>query len=167
VADTVIGKRWPAAGDSQSLIAAAVAALILNVLGVVALSRPLGRLLRRARPDLPAVVARDYSGTAVLVVIGAVLLLLGVNHHQTVLADRHAKTRAIARAQAYIAARAPREFRRGAEWVNTFAIQPGRLYRACVPSSSSARVYCVIVDLKGGVRFSGYEPNSTFSNGVG
>jgi hypothetical protein len=166
VADTVIGVRLPAAGDSQSLLAAAVAALVLDVLGVVALSRPLGRLVRRARPDLPAVVARDYGGTVALSLIAAVLLALGINHHQTIVADRHSQARAIARAQAYIAARAPREFRRGVEWVSTFAIQPGRLYRACVPSTVGTRFYCVIVDLEGGVRFGGSEPNSTFSQGV-
>ena len=166
IADTIIGARLPAQGESQSLLAAAVAALVLNVLGLVALSRPLGRLVRRARPDLPTVVARDYGGTIVLAVIGAVLLLAGINHRQTILADRQAKARAIVRAQAYIAARAPREFRRGVEWVDTFVIQPGRLYRACVPSASSTRFYCVIVDLKQGVRFGGYEPNSIFSQGV-
>jgi hypothetical protein len=98
--------------------------------------------------------------------IGAVLLLAGINHHETIVADRRAQSTAITRAQAYIANRAPREFRRGVEWVSTYAIQPGRLYRACVPSTSSTRFFCVIVDLEGGVRFSGYEPNSTFSEGV-
>jgi len=166
VADTVIGVRLPAVGESQSLLAGAVAALVLNALGVVGLSRALGWLVRRFRPDLPAVVARDYAGTAILIVIAAALLFAGVNHRQTILAHRRAQLAAVQRAQAYISARAPREFRRGAEWVNTFAIQAGRIYRACVQGVQDGRFYCVIVDLRGGVRFSGHEPNSVFSEGV-
>jgi hypothetical protein len=166
VADTAIGVRLPAAGESQSLLAAAVAALVLNALGVVALSRALGWLVRRSRPDLPAVVARDYAGTTILVAIAAALLFAGLNHRQTILGHRRAQATAVRRAQAYISARAPREFRRGAEWVNTFAIEAGRIYRACVQGVQDGRFYCVIVDLEGGVRFSGYEPNSVFSEGV-
>src|SRR5437588_3164866 len=109
VADTLIGRRLPAAGESQSLLAAAVAAVVFNVLGVVALSRVIGWLVRRARPDLPPVVARDYGGSVMLAVIAAAFLSLGLVHHQTVLADRRAKAEAITRAQTYIHARAPRE----------------------------------------------------------
>ena len=52
---------------------------------------------------------------------------------------------AIKRAQAYIGDRAPAEFRRNLAYVDTFAIQPGSIYRTCVPSDYRRRTYCVIV----------------------
>ena len=77
---------------------------------------------------------------------------------------------AIVRAQAYIGDRAPTEFRRNLQWVSTFTIQPGSIYRACVPSLDGRRTYCVVVDtslpFERSVRFSGYESNATFSTGV-
>ena len=41
---------------------------------------------------------------------------------------------ATARAQAWIGDRAPAEFRRNVEELDTYAIQPGSVYRTCVPS---------------------------------
>jgi hypothetical protein len=41
----------------------------------------------------------------------------------------------------------------------------------CVPSDRRPRTYCVVVNTKmpyaSSVRFDGYEPNSSFSEGVG
>jgi hypothetical protein len=170
VADAIIGNRLPPTGDSEALVAAGLAGLVLNVIGVILLRRPLGALLRRRRPDLPRVVAADYAGTTVVTGIAALLLLAGLLHHSNVMSNRRAMQDAIKRAQAFIGDRAPDEFRRNLEYVSTFAIQPGSLYRACVPSIKTARTYCVIVDthkpFASSVRFGGYEPNSTFSEGV-
>jgi hypothetical protein len=169
--DAVVGHELPASGDSESLPAAAIAALVLNLLAVLLLSRPLGALLRRARKDLPGVVARNYAGTSVVAAVAASLLLVGLVHHDAILANQRAMRDAIARAQAWIGDRAPATFRRNAELLNTFAIQPGSVYRSCVPSSNGRRTYCVIVNTQmpfpRGVRFDGYEPNAVFSRGVG
>jgi hypothetical protein len=78
---------------------------------------------------------------------------------------------ATARAQAWIGDRAPATFRRNLERVTTFAIQPGSIYRSCVPSTDGDRTYCVIVKTQlpfaRSVSFAGYEPNSLFAAGAG
>ncbi len=169
-ADAVIGHALPPSGDGETAVAAAIAGLVLNTLGVIVLSLPLAALIRRRRRDLPVVVARDYAGTAIVAAVTAVLLGIGLSHHGTVARDAGAQRDAIVRAQAYIGDRAPDVFRRNVEWVSVYAIEPGSIYRACVPSIDGRRTYCVIVNtqlpLAQSVTFSGYEPNSLFSEGV-
>ena len=77
---------------------------------------------------------------------------------------------AITRAQAYIGDRAPAEFRRNLQYVDTFAIQPGSIYRTCVPNDNRQRTYCVIVKTNlpfAGVSFAGYETNEVMERGTG
>jgi hypothetical protein len=171
VVDAVILHLRPASGDSQSLASGAIAALVLNLLAVLLLSRPLGALLRRARPDLPVVVARNYGGTSALVSVSAALLAVGAAHHATVVANATAMREATARAQAWIGDRAPDEFRHNLALLNTFPIEPGSIYRTCAPSRDGTRTYCVIVrthlPFAHSVRFAGYEPNAVFAEGVG
>jgi hypothetical protein len=54
---------------------------------------------------------------------------------------------------------------------NTVTIDPGSIYRTCVPSIGSRRTYCVIVKTKlpfeRSVTFAGYESNSVFAGGTG
>lgn len=170
VADAVIGALLPPSGESQALFAAGVLAMAANLIGIVAVSWPAAWVLRRFRPDLPTLVARDFTGVGVIAFITAVFLTLGLVHHDQVVSDRRAMNDAIVRAQAYIGDRAPAEFRRNLKWVSTFAIEPGSIYRACVPSPDGARTYCVVVDttkpFASSVRFSGYESNQSLSTGV-
>lgn len=169
--DAMIGHALPPMGETESLAAAALAALMLNLLAVVLLSWPLAVLIRRRQKGLPMLIARDHAGTLVVAGVTGVLLAVGLMHHAKVLADQRAMHDAVTRAQAWIGDRAPPRFRRNLEYVSMFAIMPGSLYRACVPSLDGRQVYCVIVDttvpFPGGVRFGGYEPNAEFSEGVG
>jgi hypothetical protein len=171
LADAILGHALPAAGDSESLAAAALAGLVLNLLAVLLLRRPLGALLRRARPDLPRVVARDYAGTAGVLAVTFALLVVGLVHHATVVSNQNALRDAIERAQAWIGDRAPAEFRRNVTRLDTYVIEPRSVYRTCVPSDTRSRSFCVIVkrDLpfSQSVRFAGYEPNWVFSEGLG
>lgn len=171
VLDAALGHLRPAAGDSESIAGAGITGLALNLLAVLLLSRPLAALLRRARPDLPAVVARNYAGTSVVLAVTVALLAAGLVHHATVIANQNAMRDATVRAQAWIGDRAPPEFRRNVRYPNTFAIQPGSLYRTCVPGEHGIRSYCVIVKTQlpfpRSVSFDGYEPNSVFAQGVG
>jgi hypothetical protein len=171
VADALIGHLLPSSGESETLIGAGLAALVLNLIGVVLLCWPLGLLLRRFRRDLPMLVARNYAGTLVVAAVTAVLVLAGLVNHASVVADQQAMRDAISRAQAWIGDRAPARFRKHVEFVSAFAIQPGSIYRACVPSSDGRQTYCVIVNTRvpfpRGVTFGGYEPNAAFSEGVG
>jgi hypothetical protein len=171
IVDGVIGHALPPAGDTQSFLGALLVACVLNLIAVLILSRPLGVLLRRWRPDLPKVVARDYGGRAAIVLVAVAILAAGLAHRPTILQHRRAMQDAISRAQAWIGARAPAEFRRHLAYVSTFTIEPGRIYRTCVLSDRRARTYCVIVNTQlpvaTSVKFAGYEPNSVFSEGVG
>ena len=170
IADAVVGHMLPPAGDGQSIASAALVALVLNLIAVILLSRPLGAVLRRARGDLPSIVARDYAGTTVVVVIALALLTAGLLHRSTLEAQRSTMYDAIKRAQAYIGDRAPAQFRRNLALVDTFVIQQGSIYRTCVPSDDRKRTYCVIVNDKlpfaRSVSFGGYEPNEVMSAGT-
>ena len=169
--DAVIGHELPPTGDSQSLFAAALLGAAFNLLGVIVLSWPLSLLVRRVRPDLPAVVARDYAGTSLVAAVTAGLLVVGMAHRSTVVAHRNALREAATRAEAWIGARAPAQFRRNAALIDTFTIEPGRLYRSCVPGASNRRSYCVIVRMwlpsAKSVTFAGSEPNWSFAQGAG
>ena len=83
-----------------------------NLFAIVVLAAPVTLGLRRARPDLPKVVARDYSGTAAMCAITAVLLITGLVNRAHVQSDHNAMTDAIKRAQAYVGDRAPDQFKR-------------------------------------------------------
>jgi hypothetical protein len=170
IADAVVGHMLPPAGDGQTVVSAGLVALVLNLIAVILLSRPLGAALRHARGDLPGIVARDYAGTTVVVVVALALLTIGLLHRSTLQAQRSAMYDAIKRAQAYIGDRAPAEFRRNLELADTFVIQQRSIYRTCVPSDDRKRTYCVIVKDKlpfaNSVSFGGYEPNEVLSAGT-
>jgi hypothetical protein len=171
IVDAVIAHLLPPTGDSASFAGALVVTLFLNVLAVLFLSRPVGALLRRRRGDLPSFIARDYGGRIAVATVTLLVLVTGLIHRHQITQHQHAKQDAITRAQAFIGARAPAEFRRNVQFVSTFTIEPGHMYRTCVPSDHGDRTYCVIVNTKlpfaQSVRFDGYEPNSVFSQGVG
>ena len=170
VADGVIARLRPFIGDSQSFGAGVLTGLIANLLGVLLLSRPVGALIRRVRPDMPAQVARNYGGTLVVVLITAALLAIGEVHHAGVVSDQHVLDDVVARAEAYIGDHAPPEFRVNAAHTDTFVIQEGLLYRTCVPSRDRPRYYCVIVKPRlpfaQSVVPAGSEPNAAFAQGV-
>ena len=129
----------------------ALLALVLNLLAVLLLSRPLGALLRRFRPDLPRVVARDYAGTVVVAAVTASLTARRADPSRRAIdASQRAMQDAIARAQAWIGDRAPDEFRRNLQFVSTArrSRRARSTARAC-PSTDSriaTAAYCVIVD---------------------
>ena len=170
ITDAIIGHQLPPAGDTQSVVAAALLGCGLNLAGVVVLSWPVGALIRRGRPDLPMVVARNYGGTLVIAAVTASLLAVGLAHRSTVVAHRDALREAMARAEAWIGDKAPAEFRAGVASMSVFTIEAGRIYRACVRSAERARTYCVVVDdrrpLQRSVRPAGSEPNSGLATGA-
>jgi hypothetical protein len=136
---------------------------------VIVLAPPLAMALRRVRPDLPKVVARDATGAALVMLVSAAVLVAGLLHHGTVMRNRHALADALARGEAWIGAHAPAEFRVHAALVDAIAIVDGHVYRACVPGTHPQRAWCVIVrtDLPfpHGVTFGGGERNAVFQAG--
>jgi hypothetical protein len=171
LADAVIGHLLPPAGATESLAAGALLALVVNLIAVLLLSRPLGWALRRVRGDFPGVVARDYGGTVVVLAVTAILVSAGLIHRPAIQARQRAMQDAVARAQAWIGDRAPAEFRRNLGVVSMLAIEPGTIYRACIPNLAGTKNFCVIVNRKlpfeRSVTFSGYEPNSVLAAGAG
>jgi hypothetical protein len=168
--DGLIGHVWPPAGETQKLIGAVLVGCFLNLMAVIVLSRPLGALLRRRRPDLPKIVANDYGGTAAVLAITGALLVAGLIHRPSISEHQQAKREAITRAQAWIGDRAPDEFRRHMSVVDVYAIEPGSIYRVCMPSAIRSRTFCVVVKthmpFAESVRFDGYEPNAVFAAGA-
>lgn len=170
VLDGVLLHALPAAGTTQTLVGGILAGMVFNVLAVLLLSRPLGAVVRRARPDMPVSVARNYGGTFAVLLVSAAMLAVGVAHHSTLVAQQRTLDDAIMRAEAYIGDRAPAEFRVNVTHTNTYTIQPGAVYRTCVPNRAGTRTYCVIVKtnlpLAQSVVPAGYEPNSVLSEGT-
>jgi hypothetical protein len=169
VLDGVIGHAIPPAGTTETLVAAMLLGLVINVIAVVLLSRPLGMVLRRVRGDMPGVVARNYAGTAVVFAVTAVITIVGLAHRPQIQAPQRAVD--IAPRPGVDRRPTPEQFRRNLQPVSLLAIEPGTIYRACMPSASSSRSYCVIVDrdlpFPTSVKFSGYEPNSVLDAGAG
>ena len=169
-ADGLIGHALPINSPGQGVFAGLVVGLLLNLLCVVLLSRPVGALLRRLRPDLPVLIARNYAGTACVLLVTVGFVAVGLAQRATIAADRNAMRDAVTRAAAYIGARAPAQFRVNATHLDTFTIEPGSVYRTCVFNRDGSRTYCVIVreklPLAQSVIPAGYEPNSMFSLGL-
>jgi hypothetical protein len=170
VVDGIIGMTLPEAGDSTSFVGAMLFGGAVNLVALVLLSRPLGMVVTKVHPEFPSFIARDYAGTAILVVISAVLLAVGLGHRASVRSDGEVLRDAIVRAQAFIGDRAPAVFQRNLGTIDTFVIQPRTVYRMCVPAPASDRTYCVIVRMSrpfnDSVAFAGYEPNEVLEQGT-
>jgi hypothetical protein len=170
VLDGVMLHALPVAGDSQTLIGAIVAGLVINVLAVILLSRPLASVVRRRRGDMPIGVARNYGGTVAVGLVTVLLLIAGLAHRPAIQAHQRELSNAVIRAIAFIGDRAPPAFRDNASRTDTYTIQPGYAYRVCVPNLADTRTYCVIVRSHmppaQSVVFAGYESNQLFSQGT-
>ncbi len=167
--DGAIAVERPFIGDSQSFVGGVLAGLILNLLAVVLAARPIGLLLRRRRPDLPLLVARNYAGTIAILMVSGALLTVGLLRHDSIMSGRRVLDDAVVRAQAFIGDHAPATFRANVTRTSTYTIEAGVAYRTCA-LSEDGRSYCVVVrprlPLANSVVFDGYEPNSVFSLGT-
>lgn len=170
IADGFILHALPVAGSTQTIVGGIVAGMVLNLLAVLLLSRPAGALLRRRRTDMPVGVARNYAGAGAVVLVSAVMLIVGLLHHRTIVAQQRALDDAVVRAIAFIGDRAPPQFRANAARTDTYTIQAGSIYRTCVLNRAGTRSYCVIVRTKlplgRSVVPDGSEPNSVFAAGT-
>lgn len=154
----------PVSGQGTGLIAALLLAGFVN-LAAVAVVAPLGaRLLRRRRADLPRIVAFDYAGTALLAVVLAGFVAAGLVHHPDVMRERHATAYATRLARDYVARRGPSGYRSGVARADTYRVDPGRVYRTCVPGPNPERPFCVVVHLDTSpprLVLDGHEPNTS------
>jgi hypothetical protein len=144
VADTVLIHELPFAGSGPDWFLSVLLAGFFSLL-VMAVAAPLGGLLlRRRRADLPAVVAGDRVGSALLVALTAALAIGGLAHHGRLAGDRIAFAAGLRSVKAYVAHNAPAQYRRRV--AETSALRFGdNLYRACVPGDDPKRWLCLFV----------------------
>ena len=113
-----------------------------NLLALVLLAPPLGRLLRRRRPDLPRIVASDYAGATLLVAIAGLAVGAGLLHRSAV-REEEAREQAVAAAMHdYVVTRAP-EHRGALGSIDAIRLEQDH-YRACVPAQER-RWLCLFV----------------------
>ena len=147
VAEAVLLGLLPIAGRHTGVAGGLLLAMFLNLVAVAALGRGAAVLLRRRRPDLPRVVAEDRAGTALLLVVAAGLLTLGLVH----IPARHAADRAYRAqreaARAYVLAHGDSVHRAHLGALDTEQ-ESDTLFRTCVPGDAAAGVppLCLLID---------------------
>jgi hypothetical protein len=145
IAEAVLLHELPIAGDgAPSLVGGALLATFFNLVAVAVLAPLGGWLLRRRRPDLPTVVARDYAGTAALLGVAAILVVLGLSHRDEAARDRAALEAGLVRVRDYVRRNAPEEFRRHIHEASSMRFGDD-LYRTCVPGDDPDRALCLFI----------------------
>jgi hypothetical protein len=171
LADAAIVHALPLSGDyPESLVGGWLLGAIFSLIGVAFLGGAVGRLVRRLHPDMPKLVARNYGGTLVTLVVTLALLAGGIVHHPVIVTDRSALQDAVARATAYIGDHAPAEFQSNLGALVTYEVQEPILYRSCVANLAGDRHYCVVVNRRQAfgrsVHYDGSESNDLLSQGT-
>jgi hypothetical protein len=145
VGDAVMLHELPLTGSHTGLAPALLLSAFLNLVAVAALAPLAGASLRRRRPDLPKVVATDYAGTGLIVVVFAGLLAGGLAHRP---AAREQERDFAAQADAvrlYVVHHAPAAFRANLGHADTWRIEPDH-FRTCVPGPDPRRSLCLLVN---------------------
>jgi hypothetical protein len=173
LADGVIHQQLPITGDTPgSFVGGVLAGAVLNLIAIVVLAGPLGRVVRWVRPDMPRVVANNYAGAFTTIAITAVLVAAGLVHRPVITNELNALDDATARAEAYIGAHASARFQQHLDRLSTYEVQPPEIYRTCAEADSAAdpRFYCVTVNrghpFGKGVYYAGSESNTQLAEGT-
>ncbi len=135
----------PISGEETPVVGGLLLAGVLNLLAVAGLGPPVGALIRRRRGDLPVVVARDYAGRGLIVLMGGCLALLGIDHSGQVDAERRALSEQAYAVRVYVEAQAPMAYRGQMRRART-RILDANLFRTCVPGGRGEPWLCVFVD---------------------
>jgi hypothetical protein len=134
----------PISGDGPGgVVPGALLAGFANLICVATLAPLAGRRLRRRRPDLPRPVADNYAGTALLCVVAAGIVALGLVHRPRVLAEQADHGAVAGAVHDYVIAQAP-AYRRGIASAEAVRLEED-LYRACVPGPDPERWLCLFV----------------------
>ncbi|MDQ6914778.1 MAG: hypothetical protein M3155_03085 [Actinomycetota bacterium] len=144
VFDGLLLHARPIAGDSTSVVGGLLLGCLFNLLAVAVMAPLAGAVVRRRwRPDLPRIVAHDYAGTALVVVVSLGLVAAGLAHDPAV-RERRADFRAQAAAvRDYVVHQAPAYVHRLAD-ATTLRLDVD-LYRTCVPAGPTRRL-CLLVN---------------------
>lgn len=170
LADATLLHNMPLAGDSESWVSGWLLGSVLSLIAIVLFSNLFGRVVRRLRPDMPRVVARNYAGALITLAVTLTLLAGGLIHRQVISSDSHAVQDAAARAEAYIGAHAPSTFQHDLRKLSVYQVQGSVIYRICAADVTKTRDFCVIVNERQpfgrSVRYSGAEPNWLVAEGT-
>jgi hypothetical protein len=146
VVEAFLVQLLPVAGDGGPGLFAAVLLVGFPNLAIVAVVAPLaGFWLRARRPAVPAVVATDRAGTALLLAGVVVVLALGLGHHAVVRKAHDDLAVQATSARRFVINQAPREFQDNVDHLNTWKQAPD-LYRTCVAGNDPQRAFCVFVN---------------------
>jgi hypothetical protein len=161
VVDAVLVARLPFQGEGADAIGALLLAGIFNVLTVALLAPVGGMLLRRRRPDLPTIIARDYAGALLLIVVTCGLVAGGLVHRAAVVEERHDQRLAYAAVHDYVVRSHPR-FAAGLGDLDSLRLETDH-YRVCVMGAERLPL-CLFVNTDqapaGITRDPSREPNS-------
>lgn len=145
VVDGLLLHRLPVAGNGPGgIVPALLLAGFANLFVVAVLAPLVGRRVRRARPDLPKLIADDYSGTTLILVLAAGLAVAGLAHRPAVLAERADEQAVASRVHDYVSRTAPRDYVPGLAAADSMRVEDD-LYRTCVPGPDPKRWLCMFV----------------------
>jgi hypothetical protein len=143
--DIAVLMTLPPWGTDMAAVDAFLIAGAANLF-VVAVAGPMAALaLRRRRSDLPRVVARDYAGTALLVVLAVALLAAGLAHRPDVLGAQRAFQAQSDAMRRYVITQAPAEYRTRIDRADSVRLD-SQLYRTCVPGNDPQLALCLFID---------------------
>src|SRR4051794_14533988 len=142
--EAVLLNALPVWGDGPGgFFAGLLLAGCLNLVVVAVLAPLAGRLLRRARPDLPRLIATDYAGTVGIGLLFTGLLIAGIAAHSGIERDRHARAVEAFAVARFVKAQAP-GFAHGLQRMDTIRVEEG-MYRSCVTGADADRPLCLFV----------------------
>jgi hypothetical protein len=170
VGEGILVHELPISGDRTPLVGGMLVAGVLNLLVVAGAGPILGMLIRRRRADLPVVIARDYAGRVLIVVVGGTLALLGIGNQGRVDAQRRSLREQADAVRVYVERQAAAAYRARIDLADT-AVVDANLFRTCVPGGAGAPWLCVFVDTTqdppGVTVDPSRAPNSTFVGASG
>ena len=143
VVDAVLITQLPFQGNGPNALGAAWVATAANLFAVALLAPPASALVRRFRPDLPWVIARDYAGTGRLVLTFFVLLAGGLIHRSALLEERADQRALVSAVHDYVLTSEPK-FARGLDSIDAMRLEAEH-YRACVYGPERLPI-CVFVN---------------------
>ncbi len=133
----------PYDGAPEHLFPGVLLAGSANLVALVLLAPPLGRALRRRRPDLPRMVASNYAGAALVAALTAVLVAGGLAHLSAARAEEGREQAVAAAMHAYVIEQAP-QHRESLGAIDIIRIDRD-YYRACVPGDDARHWFCLFV----------------------
>jgi hypothetical protein len=162
--DTFLLHRLPVSGSATTVGDAFVVAGFVNLAAVAVVGPLLALGLRRLRPDLPRVVARDYSGAVALLLACAAVLVAGLANRGTVAAAQRAFDAQALALRRYVTAHAP-ALRPNLPRADTVRLDT-ELFRTCVPAARPGTALCLFIDTStsppGVRRDSNSDPNAPY-----